>query len=170
MRFHSLYAIAISDDPSWDNPLAALWATLEVNVGIIASCLPTLKGLCVRYFPKLLTMTAPSQEPTPVFELSGPGKSDASCSANRSHPHRWDPSNTHGPLSRFGRRFGRMKIEEMDNESQRSQNDHISSPVDIKDGIKVTTVVEQVERRKEPQRLSEESRENLVPTTPGERS
>ncbi|EMF08717.1 uncharacterized protein SEPMUDRAFT_144544 [Sphaerulina musiva SO2202] len=47
IRFHSLYAIAISDDPSWDNPLAALWAVLEATVGIIASCLPTLKGLRV---------------------------------------------------------------------------------------------------------------------------
>lgn len=59
-----------------------------------------------------------------------------------------------------------MRIEEIDNESQQAQNDHNGRPMDIKDGIKVTTVVEQVERRKEPHRLWEESRENLVPSTP----
>ncbi|KAK4494850.1 hypothetical protein PRZ48_014206 [Zasmidium cellare] len=166
VRFHSLYAIAISEDPSWDNPLAALWATLEVNVGIIASCLPTLKGLCIRYFPKLLSITAPSQEPATTLELSGPGKSDANCSSNRSLSHGWK----YGHMSRLGRRFGGVRIQEIDNESQRSQNDHISSPVDIKDGIKVTTVVEQVERRKEDGRPSDESRENLVPLSPRERT
>ncbi|KAF2208670.1 hypothetical protein CERZMDRAFT_48687, partial [Cercospora zeae-maydis SCOH1-5] len=55
MRLSALYAISMSNDVSWDNPLAAIWSSLEVNVGILCSCLPTLKGCITRYFPRLFS-------------------------------------------------------------------------------------------------------------------
>ena len=45
--------VAHTDDISWDNPLAAIWSNVEMNVGIVCSCLPTLKGLVQRFFPRL---------------------------------------------------------------------------------------------------------------------
>lgn len=70
LRLQSLYVISKSTDISWDNPMAALWSSMEVNVGIICSvshlknesaavhannyqCIPTLKGLLTRVFPSL---------------------------------------------------------------------------------------------------------------------
>ncbi|CAK3821424.1 Hypothetical predicted protein [Lecanosticta acicola] len=69
LRLQSLYVISKSTDISWDNPLAATWSSLEVNVGIICAvsvisyqhnpeltgqqCIPTLKGLMSRLFPTL---------------------------------------------------------------------------------------------------------------------
>ena len=55
MRLQSLYAVSVSEDISWDNPMAALWSNLEVNIGIICSCLPTLKTCVMRVFPKMFT-------------------------------------------------------------------------------------------------------------------
>ncbi|KAF2167882.1 hypothetical protein M409DRAFT_65944 [Zasmidium cellare ATCC 36951] len=53
LRLQSLYVISKSTDVSWDNPMAAIWSSMEVNVGIICSCIPTLKGLLTRMFPSL---------------------------------------------------------------------------------------------------------------------
>lgn len=46
-----------TDDISWNNPLAAIWSSTETNVGIICSCLPTLKGCVSRVVPRLLSST-----------------------------------------------------------------------------------------------------------------
>lgn len=50
LRLQSLYVISQSTDVSWDNPLAAIWSSVEANTAIICSCLPTLR--CI--FPRLL--------------------------------------------------------------------------------------------------------------------
>jgi hypothetical protein len=55
MRLQSLYAVSVSEDISWDNPMAALWSNLEVGIGIICSCLPTLKTCVMRVFPKMFS-------------------------------------------------------------------------------------------------------------------
>jgi hypothetical protein len=55
LRLQSLYAVSVSDDISWDNPMAALWSNLEVSIGIICSCLPTLKTCVMRVFPKIFS-------------------------------------------------------------------------------------------------------------------
>ena len=36
------------------NPLAAIWSSVEVNTGILCSCLPTLRSCVLRFFPKFL--------------------------------------------------------------------------------------------------------------------
>ena len=45
LRLHTLVAISNSTDQSYDNPAAATWSSIEVNVGIICSCLPLLRPL-----------------------------------------------------------------------------------------------------------------------------
>ena len=53
LRLQSLYVVSISLDITWDNPLPAIWSSTETNVGIICSCLPTLKGCITHFFPRL---------------------------------------------------------------------------------------------------------------------
>lgn len=54
LRLQSLYVISRARDVTWENPLAAIWSSLEVNTGILCSCLPTLRSCVARIFPKLL--------------------------------------------------------------------------------------------------------------------
>ena len=58
LRLQSLYAVSVSKDISWDNPMAALWSNLEVQIGIICSCLPTLKSSLTRIFPRIFASTS----------------------------------------------------------------------------------------------------------------
>ncbi|EMC96856.1 hypothetical protein BAUCODRAFT_41690, partial [Baudoinia panamericana UAMH 10762] len=53
LRLYSLYVISATTDISWNNPLAAIWSSVEINTGILCSCLPTLKGCVTRFFPNL---------------------------------------------------------------------------------------------------------------------
>ncbi|KAK5708471.1 hypothetical protein LTR17_020650 [Elasticomyces elasticus] len=55
LRLQSLYVISRATDVSWNNPLAAIWSTVEINTGILCSCLPTLKACVSRYLPRLFT-------------------------------------------------------------------------------------------------------------------
>jgi hypothetical protein len=48
-------AISNSSDPTYDNPPAATWSSVETNVGIICSCLPLLRPLVVRWLPDSLS-------------------------------------------------------------------------------------------------------------------
>jgi hypothetical protein len=50
LRFQSLYVISRTEDVSYNNPMAAIWSDLEMNIAIMCSCLPTLRCL----FPRLL--------------------------------------------------------------------------------------------------------------------
>ncbi|KAF3049938.1 hypothetical protein E8E11_009937 [Didymella keratinophila] len=55
LRLQSLVAISNSSDPTYDNPPAATWSSVETNVGIICSCLPLLRPLFVRWLPDSLS-------------------------------------------------------------------------------------------------------------------
>ncbi|KAK3645444.1 hypothetical protein LTR56_009171 [Elasticomyces elasticus] len=55
LRLQSLYVISRATDVSWNNPLAAIWSSVEINTGILCSCLPTLKACVSRYLPRLFT-------------------------------------------------------------------------------------------------------------------
>ena len=46
--------ISKAEDVTWENPLAAIWSNVEVNTGILCSCLPTLRSIVTRVFPRLL--------------------------------------------------------------------------------------------------------------------
>ncbi|KAK4540205.1 hypothetical protein LTR36_009703 [Oleoguttula mirabilis] len=43
----------MATDITWENPMAAIYSSTEVNIGIICSCLPTLKGCVAHFFPRL---------------------------------------------------------------------------------------------------------------------
>ncbi|KAK3718219.1 hypothetical protein LTR37_005334 [Vermiconidia calcicola] len=55
LRLQSIYVVSQTKDITWNNPLAAIWSSTEVNVGIICSCLPTLKGCVKQIFPALFS-------------------------------------------------------------------------------------------------------------------
>ena len=46
--------IANTEDVTWHNPLAAIWSNVEMNIAIVASCMPTIRCL----FPRLLKATS----------------------------------------------------------------------------------------------------------------
>lgn len=55
LRLQSLVKISNSQDPTYDNPPAASWSSVETNIGIICSCLPLLRPLLTRYLPHIFT-------------------------------------------------------------------------------------------------------------------
>ncbi|KAK4623368.1 Wortmanamides biosynthesis cluster protein C [Fulvia fulva] len=165
LRLSGLYAISRSSDVSWDNPLAALWSSMEVNVGILCSCLPTLKGCISRYFPTLFKNSSYGSRHITPLELGNPGKSHASCTAGHSQTD--NHIRSAGRLSKFGGRFGGMKakdlkeVEEGGSQSTQSERDGGSPTREITGGfcanmtqaipgIHVTTIVEQEEERHVP--------------------
>jgi hypothetical protein len=65
LRLHSLVAISNSVDPTYDNPPAATWSSVEINVGIICSCLPLLRPILTRFMPGAMSSKARSNNAGP---------------------------------------------------------------------------------------------------------
>ncbi|KAF2768950.1 hypothetical protein EJ03DRAFT_252163, partial [Teratosphaeria nubilosa] len=55
LRIESLYAVSTAKDQTMHNGQTALWSMLEIQTGIMCSCLPTLKGLITKVMPQLFT-------------------------------------------------------------------------------------------------------------------
>ena len=53
IRVKALITLGRSSNMTWDNYPVALWSTIEMNVGIMCICMPTLRLMLVRFFPKL---------------------------------------------------------------------------------------------------------------------
>ncbi|KAJ6437430.1 putative AC transposase [Purpureocillium lavendulum] len=53
LRLRSLIFFANSSNPTWDQWSIAYWSTIEVNVGMICTCLPSLRLILLRVFPQL---------------------------------------------------------------------------------------------------------------------
>ncbi|POS76901.1 CFEM domain-containing protein [Diaporthe helianthi] len=53
IRLQSLVEFGDTDNPTWDNLKVSLWSTIEINVGIITCCMPTLRLIMLRAFPRL---------------------------------------------------------------------------------------------------------------------
>ncbi|KAK4233325.1 hypothetical protein C8A03DRAFT_38969 [Achaetomium macrosporum] len=53
IRLQALVTFGKSSNATWDNFPVSLWSTVEINVGIICTCMPTLRLLLVRLFPVL---------------------------------------------------------------------------------------------------------------------
>ncbi|KAK3613643.1 hypothetical protein LTR56_027759 [Elasticomyces elasticus] len=70
-RLQGLYAIAVSPDVSWNNPLAGIWSSLEVQIGIICSCLPVLRTNVSRIFSHLMTTHSGAGAPSDRFNATG---------------------------------------------------------------------------------------------------
>ena len=63
-RMFTLRAGVISQDPSWENIGAAIWSSVELNVSIIASTLPTLRPLIARVLPGIGLSSARAERTT----------------------------------------------------------------------------------------------------------
>ncbi|KAG8162205.1 hypothetical protein KVR01_007970 [Diaporthe batatas] len=53
LRLQSLMKYANSTNVTWDNTSVAIWSTIELNVGMICTSLPTLRLLAVKVWPVL---------------------------------------------------------------------------------------------------------------------
>ncbi|KAI9680534.1 MAG: hypothetical protein M1817_003974 [Caeruleum heppii] len=93
------------NDFSWYASLSYMWSAVEVNVGIICACVPTLKPLVVRILPALvhdgdnLTRTSASyangQQPTLHDTPNMDGRNQTSV-ASDAHPSQPSPATTGG--------------------------------------------------------------------------
>ncbi|KAG9188993.1 hypothetical protein G6011_05861 [Alternaria panax] len=57
LRLRSLVSFARTKNLTWDYLEAALWSIIEVNVGIICACMPSIRLGLVQLFPTLLGST-----------------------------------------------------------------------------------------------------------------
>ena len=53
IRLQTLTAIASSINVTMDNLDVANWSKIEINVGIICACMPSMRLMLVRMFPRL---------------------------------------------------------------------------------------------------------------------
>lgn len=53
VRLQSLIEFGDTDNPTWNNLKVSLWSTIEINVGIITCCMPTIRLIILRAFPRL---------------------------------------------------------------------------------------------------------------------
>ena len=91
LRLRSLVNFAASANPTWDQADVILWSNIEINIGIICACLPALRVILVRMFPKILGSTNGTSQPYYAYGsqsrgmrkggsalATGPGKSTVS--------------------------------------------------------------------------------------------
>ena len=57
LRLQTLVQFGNSANPTWDNFDVANWSTIEINVGIICACMPSLRLMLVRIMPKVFGTT-----------------------------------------------------------------------------------------------------------------
>lgn len=53
IRLRTLITFSNSSNVTWDNLQVSQWSNIEVNVGVICACMPTLRLILVRFFPIL---------------------------------------------------------------------------------------------------------------------
>ena len=61
---------------TYESPLSALWSNVELNVGILCSCVPTLRSCMTRLFPSLF--------PANITNPSAPSQTKPNSSHNES--------------------------------------------------------------------------------------
>ena len=66
---------------TWTQAVAAIWSSLEHNLGIACNSLARLQPFLHKYFPNLSLSLAKAKEPSPVIDNKSPG----------SAPHCWRP-------------------------------------------------------------------------------
>ena len=54
LRLSSLVTFANSNNPTWDQWGVAMFSTVEINVGVICACMPSLRLLLKRVSPKIM--------------------------------------------------------------------------------------------------------------------
>lgn len=75
------------------------WSTIEINVGIICSCMPSIRLLLVRAFPKILSTTTDNSK----YNNSHDTRSRKGWNRMKEGDSRsYDTSRSHYPTSEFG--------------------------------------------------------------------
>ncbi|UQC85215.1 CFEM domain-containing protein [Colletotrichum lupini] len=82
LRLQSLVRFASSLNPTWDQFDIAFWACLEVPTGIICCCLPAIRLILIKAFPKLFGMLTKRYD-TQKYAESPSSAADGSRSTNR---------------------------------------------------------------------------------------
>lgn len=57
LRLQSLVHFATSMNPTWDQTEVINWSNIEINIGIICTCMPALRVMLVRLSPKVFGTT-----------------------------------------------------------------------------------------------------------------
>lgn len=57
LRLQSLLYFYSSSNPTWDLWHTAWWSTIEINIGLICACLPTIRLILVRMWPRVFGST-----------------------------------------------------------------------------------------------------------------
>jgi len=57
VRLQSLVKFSNSINPTWDYIAIGYWSTIEINVGIICACMPSIRLLLLRFFPRFMGTT-----------------------------------------------------------------------------------------------------------------
>ncbi|KAF2027850.1 hypothetical protein EK21DRAFT_39709, partial [Setomelanomma holmii] len=57
VRLEQIMAATKTTDASWASARTAYWSAIELNVGILCACLPTLRPIIKKYAPRLLGST-----------------------------------------------------------------------------------------------------------------
>ncbi|KAF1842706.1 uncharacterized protein K460DRAFT_314232 [Cucurbitaria berberidis CBS 394.84] len=63
LRLRSLVHFATSTNATWDQTDVVNWSNIEVNVGIICACMPALRVILVRCFPRVFGTTKGTSQP-----------------------------------------------------------------------------------------------------------
>jgi len=75
-RIRTLHAAAVSADPTWDNVGAATFSFLELTIGVVAVCLPTLRPLLAMGMPRLFeSLRSSRRNQGPFSETARPEES-----------------------------------------------------------------------------------------------
>ncbi|POR36738.1 Gag-pol polyprotein [Tolypocladium paradoxum] len=61
LRLHTLTTFANTTNPTWDQWSLVWWSTIEVNTGIICTCLPAVRLVLLRLYPRIFGTTSTSR-------------------------------------------------------------------------------------------------------------
>lgn len=132
LRLHSLYVAVHATDVTWQNIGVGEWSAVEVNVGIVCACLPTLRPVLGRIFPSILASSHV------VSHTGGP-----SARRNTIHTKGTVKSNVTGTHKGFEEfRLGDMDTERADGRGHGQGDDNNAKNIKV-----TTTFAQEVERR-----------------------
>lgn len=131
VRLRSLIQFANTENPTWDYNEAAWWSTIELHVGIICACLPSLRSLFINLGVRILGSSYDKSKATGyATNASGHGLSRTGNGAEKQAPAQSVPK--HGDESDF------IPLVEVNDKSakvfQRAVGDAESYDSDIHDG------------------------------------
>jgi hypothetical protein len=72
LRLQALVHFGDSSNPTWDQFDVINWSTIEINVGIICACMPSIRVVLVRIFPRVFGSTRNNTNPLSSFGGSKP--------------------------------------------------------------------------------------------------